>query len=107
MTGHGWVTPLPNGTRARCGGPGLCKLCSVEAAQSLRSKDERIAELQDKLSQAINDSYNPHWELREQLAERDALIREAYSFVNAYNELCPVVLPQALSWLAKAKGVVG
>lgn len=31
MSGHGWVTPNANGTKARCGGPGLCPKCSVEA----------------------------------------------------------------------------
>ena len=30
MSGHGWVIPLPNGARARCGGPGLCHLCNAE-----------------------------------------------------------------------------
>lgn len=29
--GHGWVTPLPNGEKARCGGPGLCPQCATEA----------------------------------------------------------------------------
>ncbi len=30
--GHGWLRPLPNGLKARCGGPGLCKECSREEA---------------------------------------------------------------------------
>lgn len=29
--GHGWVTPLPHGEKARCGGPGLCPQCATEA----------------------------------------------------------------------------
>ena len=33
MTGHGWVTPNPDGTKARCGGPGLCGQCAQEKAQ--------------------------------------------------------------------------
>lgn len=32
MSGHGWVVPNPDGTKARCGGPGVCPACSVEAA---------------------------------------------------------------------------
>ncbi|MGH3203865.1 MAG: hypothetical protein ACRDP5_17700 [Streptosporangiaceae bacterium] len=32
MSGHGHVTPNPDGTKARCGGPGLCSECSQEAA---------------------------------------------------------------------------
>lgn len=31
MSGHGWVTPLPSGAKARCGGPGLCPVCAAEA----------------------------------------------------------------------------
>ena len=30
MSGHGWVTPLPNGQQARCGGPPLCSACVAE-----------------------------------------------------------------------------
>lgn len=30
MTRHGWVTPLSNGEKARCGGPGLCAHCKAE-----------------------------------------------------------------------------
>lgn len=29
---HGHVTPNPDGTRARCGGPGICAECSREAS---------------------------------------------------------------------------
>lgn len=31
--GHGHVTPRADGVKARCGGPGLCKQCSVETAR--------------------------------------------------------------------------
>jgi hypothetical protein len=30
MSGHGHVTPNPDGSKARCGGPGLCRQCSQE-----------------------------------------------------------------------------
>lgn len=36
MSGHGHVTPNPDGSRARCGGPGLCNVCSRELAQKNR-----------------------------------------------------------------------
>lgn len=32
--GHGHVRPRADGVRARCGGPGICGQCSVEAAQA-------------------------------------------------------------------------
>ncbi len=31
---HGWVHPLPSGAKARCGGPGLCSQCAIEAAEA-------------------------------------------------------------------------
>jgi hypothetical protein len=31
MSGHGHVTPNPDGTKARCGGPPLCPECAREA----------------------------------------------------------------------------
>jgi hypothetical protein len=33
MSGHGWVYPNKDGSVARCGGPGLCMECSLEADQ--------------------------------------------------------------------------
>lgn len=33
---HGHVTPNADGSRARCGGPGMCSECSVELAQKSR-----------------------------------------------------------------------
>lgn len=32
-TGHGHVFPRADGVRARCGGPGLCKECSVDKSR--------------------------------------------------------------------------
>lgn len=32
MTGHGHVTPNPDGWKARCGGPAICAVCAGEAA---------------------------------------------------------------------------
>ncbi len=34
MTGHGHVTPRPDGAKARCGGPALCPECARELAAS-------------------------------------------------------------------------
>lgn len=39
MKGHGWVTPLPGGLVARCGGPAMCKQCQDEAAELARTKE--------------------------------------------------------------------
>lgn len=32
MSGHGWVTPRPDGVVARCGGPAICSGCQRERA---------------------------------------------------------------------------
>lgn len=29
---HGWVIPRPDGSKATCGGPGICRVCSLEQA---------------------------------------------------------------------------
>lgn len=45
MGGHGHVTPRPDGAKARCGGPGLCAVCSREQA-ALRGKPEPLITLE-------------------------------------------------------------
>jgi len=39
-SGHGHVYPRPDGVSARCGGPGVCAVCSREAAQAQRVEPE-------------------------------------------------------------------
>ena len=41
MSGHGHVTANADGSRARCGGPGICIDCSREAAGAWRQERER------------------------------------------------------------------
>ncbi len=40
VNGHGHVVPNADGTRARCGGPGLCRTCAAEL-QALQSSARR------------------------------------------------------------------
>lgn len=47
MSGHGHVTPNADGSKARCGGPGLCTECSTERERKLPENYE------DKERQAI------------------------------------------------------
>lgn len=55
MSGHGHVTPNADGSKARCGGPAICRECALEAARlhdakalpmtpDIREKAERLAE---------------------------------------------------------------
>ncbi|UIS65432.1 hypothetical protein [Acidovorax phage AP1] len=37
-TGHGHVFPRPDGVKARCGGPGICNQCSIDAARAKEGK---------------------------------------------------------------------
>jgi hypothetical protein len=37
MSGHGHVTPNEDGSKARCGGPGICGVCSRERAEKYPS----------------------------------------------------------------------
>ncbi len=38
-TGHGHVNKRPDGVLARCGGPGICSVCSKEKAVANDNKD--------------------------------------------------------------------
>lgn len=35
---HGHVIPNEDGSRARCGGPGICSVCSSELAYAIKNK---------------------------------------------------------------------
>jgi hypothetical protein len=37
---HGHVVPLPDGSKARCGGPGLCRVCKAEQEELERERQE-------------------------------------------------------------------
>ncbi len=66
MSGHGHVKPNPDGSRTRCGGPGICDVCSREAAREWSTmRAERDA-------------------LRKQLEEADSLLRELHIRLRAF-----------------------
>lgn len=41
--GHGHVFPRPDGVRARCGGPALCRTCSTDAAHKAAQEAQTAA----------------------------------------------------------------
>jgi hypothetical protein len=43
MSGHGHVTPNPDGTKARCGGPMACSPCAMEWAVKRDKEDAQLA----------------------------------------------------------------
>jgi len=42
MSGHGHVIPNPDGSKARCGGPPLCRVCALEQAQEIQRRRSRV-----------------------------------------------------------------
>lgn len=42
MSSHGWVTPNPDGSRARCGGPAICSACAREKAAAEAATAARL-----------------------------------------------------------------
>lgn len=58
MAGHGHVTPNPDGSRARCGGPGLCGQCSAELVQAQKQlvlPYESFTQARQRMSQAFRE----------------------------------------------------
>lgn len=62
MAGHGWVVANPDGMKARCGGPKLCKQCALEAAQFaarhtpvMMSEASRIALVNEVVNKLLDD----------------------------------------------------
>jgi hypothetical protein len=47
VSGHGWVKPNPDGSRARCGGPAICPACALEAGQQLATQHRATTEPND------------------------------------------------------------
>lgn len=41
-TGHGHVWARPDGVKARCGGPGICKQCSLDAGRLKAVSDDSM-----------------------------------------------------------------
>lgn len=70
--GHGHVFPRPDGMKARCGGPGMCKECAADAAladaarqvdssaaeaYALRGDLERVTQERDDALASLNETY--------------------------------------------------
>lgn len=86
MPGHGHVTPNPDGSKARCGGPGICPECSREAITEKRPADgHKFSERETAASMTLHQhglalfpNGNPgHIEPGYTLASFDAASRQA------------------------------
>ncbi|WP_269497735.1 hypothetical protein [Castellaniella sp. S9] len=51
LAGHGHVKPRPDGVRARCGGPAICRVCQQEKAQ---------LEMSQRMDQALHPLDGQH-----------------------------------------------
>lgn len=59
--GHGHVTPNPDGSVARCGGPAMCSVCALEKAQLEHTGaiDVPAAAHNARPSQTVNIRHEP------------------------------------------------
>ncbi|MDH0287722.1 hypothetical protein N7414_01235 [Pseudomonas sp. GD04087] len=55
--GHGHVTPRADGFLARCGGPGICKVCQAEQARAALAQPSPAPELWAVHAQGPDDLY--------------------------------------------------
>lgn len=86
MSGHGHVVPNPDGSRARCGGPGICAECSKELAQHTFPSGQGFSAVipVGGPKEATNSQASPepesavYWRERAEKAEaeRDATVRK-------------------------------
>jgi hypothetical protein len=57
--GHGHVKPRPDGGKARCGGPAICKACQEELGRLKEdreaSKNDIAADVERKIGTAVSD----------------------------------------------------
>jgi hypothetical protein len=71
--GHGHVTPNPDGSKARCGGPVMCSKCAQELAQLQRIKatGQKMAEVIEEAHQTEAQPISPEvWEAQQQELQR-------------------------------------
>jgi hypothetical protein len=85
MSGHGHVTPNADGSKARCGGPGICPECSTEWAQhvgahvkptqhALIAELARLREENKRLDAALQLVCGAHDELRTRLEAAERVV---------------------------------
>jgi len=55
--GHGWVSPRPDGAKARCGGPALCETCQqeVRALRIIKEVDKLTSRCAHEWKELKND----------------------------------------------------
>ena len=73
-TGHGHVWKRPDGVRARCGGPGMCRSCAGDKADM------------EKASERQSFSMDRHVELMEYAAKLEAALRDARAAIASLPE---------------------
>ena len=53
--GHGHVTPRPDGQKARCGGPKICRVCAIELAAQGGSTEQNKADQWAEIGRQIDE----------------------------------------------------
>lgn len=68
MTGHGHVTPNADGSKARCGGPGICYECSREQVATPTKVVKTTTRLVDELTTLLYEVLK-RWEVEGRVCE--------------------------------------
>lgn len=74
--GHGHVNPNADGSKARCGGPGLCRECSAELGTLLKKEIAELRALANKALAAADFHLKRAELLSKELAVARAEIKE-------------------------------
>ena len=94
MSGHGWVFPNADGSRARCGGPAICGACALEAQQKLAQQPLKSKKRKFTIMERIRGSTKEHMISAEDLAllaaeAHDSLI-EARHLTDEFHDIIEV-----------------
>lgn len=87
-TGHGHVWPRPDGVKARCGGPALCKQCAFDAGEALETRQSNPVmdggdELRKKLHAIVADT-TVFWDNSQTGAVIDGQTDKLFALFEAY-----------------------
>lgn len=84
MGGHGHVTPNADGSRARCGGPGICDECSREASR--RAEDLALVRLEQNVWKTANGREIPLSEMSSnQVKKALQMLEEGWTLGHGYD----------------------
>lgn len=88
---HGWVTPNPDGSVARCGGPGACKVCQDKQRTMNDTKVQRY--------EVVSSAYGYFLGMRTELAAAHLENKRLTSLLAKYQRLHAADVREALEYV--------